>query len=128
MAIKTPNKENITIICFDPNNEIVDSKKQFNQINGDVLFHTELESCITFIQSIEKQKIFLIIPSSSSQILSHIINLHQIESVFIFYSNNDQCENLSLEDSKIIGIYDNLDLLCSSIQEQINLIDKHTHT
>jgi tetratricopeptide (TPR) repeat protein len=125
MVIKTQNKNNIIIIYFDPNNKIDDLKKRLDQVNDDVVFYTELESCITFIQSIEKQKIFLIIPSSSSQILSHIIHLHQVEIIFIFCLNNDQYKHLFLENPKVIGIYNNVDLLCSSIQKQINCINKN---
>ena len=87
-----------------------------------------MELCITFIQSIEQDKIFLIISSSSvSQLLSHIITLHQIDNVFISDSRNDQYEHLPLVYSKIIGIYDKLDLLCLSIKERIDLVGKQIH-
>ena len=114
------NTENITLIYFDSNNEFNDDMDNFkirlHQISDNFIFHTELESCITFIQSIKQEKIFLIISSSSvvSQFLSHISTLQQINSVFIFCSRKDQYEHLSFENSKIIGIYDKLDLLSSN--------------
>jgi hypothetical protein len=103
MVNKTGNEDNIILICFHPNNGIEDLRKRLQQINNYVFFHTELESCITFIQSNDKQKIFLII--LSSQILSQIINLDQIDSIFIFSLNNDQYKHLFLENPKVIGIY-----------------------
>ncbi len=126
MVIESVDEENIILICFDPNNEIVDFKKRFNPINVDVIFHTEFQSCITFVQSIDKQKVFLIIPPS--QILSHFINLQQIHSIFMFCFNHNQYKYSFLENPKVIGIYDNIDSLCSSIQEQICFIRKQIPT
>ena len=56
MINNTENKENIIFICFDPNNQLNDLKKQMDQLNNNILSYSELESCIIFIQSIEKQK------------------------------------------------------------------------
>ena len=105
------NKENLTLIWFDPNNELYDDKQylevKLHQINDYFIFHTELESCVTFIQEITKEKIILIASgSSASQILSHVTTLDQVECIFIFCLKKDQYEYLLLEDSKIIGIYD----------------------
>ena len=91
------NKENVTLIWFDPNNELYDDKQylevQLRQINDYVIFHTELESCVTFIQEITKEKIVLIASgSSASQIVSHITALDQVECVFIFCLKKDQYE------------------------------------
>jgi hypothetical protein len=129
---QSENTENITLICFDPNNEFNDNtenfKIQLHQITDSVIFHTELELCTTFIQSIEQQKIFLIISSSfASQFLSHVSTLHHIDSVIVFCSTKDQYEHLSLEHSKIIAIYENLDLLCISSKEQIDLLNKRSY-
>jgi hypothetical protein len=124
MINNTENKENIILICFDPNNQLKDLKKQMNQLNNNILCYSELESCIIFIQSIEKQKIFLITSdSSASQLLSHI----NINYIFIFSLDNIQCEGSIINNSKIIGIYDDLHILCSSIQQQINLIQQQNH-
>jgi hypothetical protein len=83
-----------------------------HHISESVMFHTELGSCITCVQSIPQQTIFLIISGSSvGQFLSYMTNLHQIHSVFIFCSRKDQYERLSFQHSKIIGIYNELDLL-----------------
>lgn len=125
---KSGNKKNIIIICFNSNNEIEDFKNLFHQINyTDVVFHTDLESCISFIRSIKKQKIFLVILSSSFQILSNITQLCQIDSIFILCLDNDQYEYLPIQNPKIIDIYHNMDLLRSSIQEQISLVNKQCY-
>jgi tetratricopeptide (TPR) repeat protein len=129
---KIDNESNIILICFDSNNEFnndtEDFKIRLHQINRPVVFHTELESCINFIKSIEQEKIFLIISgSSASQIVPHITLFDQIDSIFILSPKNNHHEHLPLEDSKIVGIYDKLDLLFISINEQIDFIEKRLH-
>ncbi|CAF5074495.1 unnamed protein product, partial [Rotaria sp. Silwood1] len=64
----------------------------------------------------------------ASQILSNIATLPQIDSIFIFNWEKVDNEHLVLEHSKLIGIYDELDLLCLSIQEQIDFFDQHIQT
>jgi hypothetical protein len=95
-SIEFVNNETRIPIWFDPNNEMEHLQKQFVQMNNDVIFHTELESYIHFMESIKKEKFFLIIPSS--QFSLDIINYHQIEGIFIFCLNND---HLLFENSKI---------------------------
>ncbi|CAF4229470.1 unnamed protein product [Rotaria sp. Silwood2] len=50
--------------------------------------------------------------------------LHQVDFIFVFSSKKSQYKHLLFEYSKIIGIYDKFDLLCSSIDEQIDFVDK----
>jgi hypothetical protein len=64
---RSENDENIIVICYDRNNRMENLKIRLDKINANVVFHTEFELCKNFIQSIERQKIFIII--SSSQIL-----------------------------------------------------------
>ena len=116
------DKDNVVFICFDPNNDIDDVRKRINQINANTIFYKELKSCISFIQSIQSQKAFLVM--SSSQIISDFINLQQVHSIFMFCSNIEQHNFVYHGNPKVIGVYDNMDSLCSSIQEQINYIQK----
>jgi tetratricopeptide (TPR) repeat protein len=122
------NEENIILIWFDPNNELQNDTEHL-KIKLHVVFHTELESCITFIQSTENKKIFLVISGSYvSQILSDIETLRRINCIFILSSKKDQYEHLLFKYTEIIGIYDKFDMLCSSIRDQIDFIDKQFYT
>ena len=119
------NERKRIIICFDPNHETKKWKKQLEQINDNVIFHTKWKRFIHLMESIEKEKIFLIIPCS--QVSSRIMNHHQIEAIFLFSFNNDQYQYLLFDDSRIIGIYDNVDRLCSSLEERIKLMNKQLY-
>ncbi|CAF1387923.1 unnamed protein product [Adineta steineri] len=92
------NDEQIIIICFHPNNEIEDLKKQLNQMNNHVVFHTEL--------------------------VSHIDIFQQVHSIFIFYTKTEDFKYLFHEQLNIIGVYHRLDFFYSALEEQINLIAK----
>ncbi|CAF1250880.1 unnamed protein product [Adineta steineri] len=117
------NDEQIIIICFHPNNQIEDMKKQLHEMNDHVVFHTELESCISFIQSIENEKIFLIIfDSYACELVSHIDIFQQVHSIFIFYTKPEDFKYLFHEQLNIIGVYHRLDFFYSALEEQISVI------
>ncbi|CAF0839899.1 unnamed protein product [Adineta steineri] len=119
------NDDQIIIICFHPNNQIEDMKKQLNQMNHHVVFHTELELCITFIQSIKNEKILLVIfDSYVCELVSHIDIFQQVHSIFIFYTKIEDFKYLFHEQLNIIGVYHRLDFFYSAHEEQINLIAK----
>ncbi|CAF4160538.1 unnamed protein product, partial [Adineta steineri] len=97
--------------------------KQLNQMNNHVVFYTELESCISFIQSIKHEKFFLIIfDSYACELVSHIDIFQQVHSIFIFYTKPEDFKYLFHEQLNIIGVYHRLNFFYSALQEQINLI------
>ncbi|CAF1412436.1 unnamed protein product [Adineta steineri] len=117
------NDEQIIIICFHPNSQIEDMNKQLNQMNNHVIFHTELESCISFIQSVKNEKIFLIIfDTYVCKLVSHIDIFQQVHSILIFYTKLEDFKYLFHEQLNTIGVYHRLDFFYSVLQEQINLI------
>ncbi|CAF4117962.1 unnamed protein product, partial [Rotaria sordida] len=104
------NKESITIIWFDPNIGSNEDPKKLKQtlghINDYVIFASDHEQCITFIESIHQEKIFLITSRLKAlQILPRVSSLRQIDSIFIFSMEKNQDDYLLNNYSKIIGIY-----------------------
>ncbi|CAF4587027.1 unnamed protein product [Rotaria socialis] len=92
-------------------------------------FLTDLDQCVTYIQSIDDEKILLITSGSkASHVLSRTASCHQIDSVFIFCMKKERHEHLLNEYSKIIGIYVELDDLCQSIKEQVDLVNRQIQT
>ncbi|CAF4094153.1 unnamed protein product, partial [Rotaria sordida] len=123
------NKESTTLLWFDPNigshEDTERTKQELRSINDFIIFYTDLKQCVTFIQSIKKEKIFLITSGSKApQFLPLISDLSQVDSVFIFCMNKDKYQHLITEYPKIIGIYVYLNELCLSIRQQINLFNK----
>jgi hypothetical protein len=94
------NKESITLLWFDPNigshQDTEKTKEQLRQINDYVKFYTDLELCVTYIQSIKSEKIFLITSGKrASYILPRISNLRQIDSIFIFCMKPERYQHLT---------------------------------
>ncbi|UJR24275.1 hypothetical protein I4U23_027242 [Adineta vaga] len=113
------NDEKIYCLYYGHNENF---SNQLCQINDNVINFSEIKSCLTFIQLHFKNKIFLII--SDISILSQI---KKFENLFIFIFKTNPYEHLFLNDSRIIGIYSDYDLLYSSIEEYMNLIDEQFH-
>ena len=135
MATLTTQKERRTLIWFDRDiNNRSDTKEiqeNLRDINDRVTFYDDLQSCLTYIQSITKDvKIFFIISDKQArEILLEIIHFDQIDSIFIYDLKIDDYQNLLDEYPKIVGkIYTNLTDLYKSIDEQIDLFDKQLQT
>jgi len=132
---KTPkeNKETTTLLWFDPNighkEDTKQTKDKLREINDYVSFYEDLQLCIDYIQSAKNEKIFLITSGKQApQILPAVLNLRQIDSIFIFCMKIERYEHLTNEYTKIIGIYNNLDQLSESIREQMTLVDQQIQT
>ncbi|CAF2745527.1 unnamed protein product [Rotaria sp. Silwood2] len=114
---------------IDINNDVERITAQLRQINDYVIIHTELDSCMAFIQSIYNERIFFVLSIHDiSRVLSHIATLSQIESIFIFNWDEINDEHLVVENSKLIGVYDKFDALYLSIQKQVEFFDEHFET
>ncbi len=77
---KIENKENITLIWYDPTiDEKVDrtvTMKSLRAINDYILVYTDLDKCIAYIESIKNEKIFLVTSETwALVILPLVINL-----------------------------------------------------
>ncbi|CAF3554604.1 unnamed protein product [Rotaria socialis] len=125
--------ESTVLIWFDPNigshEDTAKTKQQLCRIHDNVIFVTDLDRCVTLIQSNNAEKIFLILSGSKAgQILSQTPSCRQIDSIFIFCMKKHRYENLLNEYAKIIGIFSNLNDLCLSIKRQIDLNNKQTQT
>ncbi|CAF0793793.1 unnamed protein product [Adineta steineri] len=125
MEMSTIDEAHMNFICLYPDNEIEDLKTHLYEINNSFRFHTNIQSCIKFMELIKNEKILLVTSDFYiSQILSHVDIFHEVNFLYIYYSNKDQYKYIFHEDLNIVGIYDKIPLLVSSIQEQIISINK----
>jgi hypothetical protein len=122
------NKENVTIIFFDPIMSTSDDaetiKEELWVVNNYILFFTDIDSGISYIRSINKEKIFLVTSGNNAfKLLPDIIDLSQLDSIFIFPENRTEFNRLLDDYSKIVDIFDNLNDLIASIKENIKHIN-----
>ena len=124
------NKENATLIWFDPVTNTTDDiekiKEDIKNINNFVLYPTDITTCIDYMKSITEEKILLIISGKNAfKLLPSIINLPQLDSVFIFPENREEVSRLCDDYFKIVGIFDNANDLIISIKENVKHINRH---
>jgi hypothetical protein len=127
------NKETFTLIWFDPNKgeyEIeIDTMKTLRAINDYILVYTNYKECISYIESVKNENIFLVISGTWAPfVLSSIINLKQLEVVYIFDTDREQHLYLMEKYSKISGIFIDYRELASSIHKNLFLLHKQVET
>ncbi|CAF3551399.1 unnamed protein product [Rotaria sp. Silwood1] len=124
------NKEDVTLIWLDKT--IDTTQTTLREITNYVLLYTELEPCITYIRSISKERIFLIVSGDyAEQCLNEIHDLTQVDSIFIFCMNILKYKNKFIDSenfSKIVGIFDNEDQLIKSIRNELDYLHKQLST
>ncbi|CAF0881596.1 unnamed protein product [Adineta ricciae] len=120
------NRENVTIIWFNSTNENLQVKlKQLREINDYVLYFNQFDQCFSRIQSIENETMILILTENDFAKFSSLIDKSsQIDSIFLFDENSKSSNDCP----KVIGAYDNFQLLCHAIEQQINSIEKQFQT
>ena len=127
------NKENITLIWFDPNIDAAgDREMRINTlrgINDYVLVYTDANRCISYIQSIRHEKIFLVISGIwASVLLPSIIDFKSLEVVYIFCGKDEQYLHLMEKYSKIAGIFTDQKELGLNLRKKLHSLNKQTET
>ena len=127
------NKESITLIWFDPNIDAIDDRQvtidTLRSINDYALIYTDANQCISYIQSIRNEKIFLIISGVwASVILPSIVDLKQLEVIYIFCGQPEQYSYLMERYSKIAGILTNQQELDLNIRKKLHSFNKQAET
>ena len=127
------NKESITLIWFDPNIDAIDDRQvtidTLRSINDYALIYTDANQCISYIQSIRNEKIFLIISGVwASVILPSIVDLKQLEVIYIFCGQPEQYSYLMESYSKIAGILTNQQELDLNIRKKLHSFNKQAET
>lgn len=124
------NKEDITLIWLDKS--IDTSRTTLRDITHYVLLYTELEPCVSYINSINDERIFLIVSGDySEQCLDQVHDLSQVDSIFVFCMNVSKYKEKLIDSKrfpKIIGIFDSEEQLINSIREELDDLRKQVST
>jgi hypothetical protein len=129
--VSAENLENVTLIWLDRSidetkNDYKETLSLLRQINHFLLTYIDPVSCISYIKTVDKEIIFLIISGSlSKDILPEISTLRQVDSVFIFCWNSAVYHHLKEDYSpKIIDIFTEQASLIKSIHQRLHLVSK----
>ncbi|CAF1416859.1 unnamed protein product [Adineta steineri] len=130
-APKSPRfVENVILIWLDASLENITeaTQKSLNQIRR--LTHivktfSDVDKCVKFIESIEDEKIFLIVSGSfGPQITPIIENYNQVYSIFLYCGNKANHEQWVKQYKKIRTIHTQLKELCETVKYHIAQYDK----
>ncbi|CAF1475607.1 unnamed protein product [Adineta steineri] len=124
--LQLSSMEGILLIWFNLNDEIMIPE----ELDSYAIVYSNQQKCIDHIASSGYETIFLISSSlSAGSILSHIHEMRQLDSVFLF-SNVSEISSEQLFDkySKIIGNFSQPNLLIESIKENVTLANKQSET
>lgn len=127
------NKENVTLIWFDSNkhdnNEAASLLETLHTLNDYVLIYNNIYECISYITTVTNERIFLVTFGVwASSLLPSIIDLKQLEVVFILCVQHEEYLYLMKIFPKISGIFIDRQELNASIRKSLYLINKQVET
>lgn len=119
------NTRGTTLIWFDG---IVDKtedmeriRRNVGTINDDVLFPTGIDSCIEDIKTRTTKRILLAISNENVlKIPPDIINLPQLDSIFVSTGNRERLNQLHDHCSKVVDVCEDTNDLINSIEANIS--------
>lgn len=104
-------------------NHVETIKILLQQIHYYTLFFTEPESCIEYLKSATKEKIFLVITCSCAvEYLNKIHPIKQIDSIFIFCLCQEKTTYLKDKYSKIIDVFNQETKLIESLSINVDFV------
>lgn len=126
------SQDNFQLVWFDPNikpEEVAKKAEELRVINDQINVFFHLEKCMECIKSIKDEKIFLITSGSQApEILSQVMTLDQVDSIFIFCMAKDKYAYLLTKYNRVVGIYTKFDELCGAIEEEFDNLNKRIET
>ena len=99
-------------------------QRQLMEIDPTIEFHTDVLSCLDFIQSIVDQPLFLIISNEYLVDLIELMDSFQSIIAIFIYDGDNQLHDTTRKDSKIIGYYSKTSDLLKSIEDQLQSLEK----
>jgi tetratricopeptide (TPR) repeat protein len=115
--------QNVLLIWLDSNiddnnedcrNTVVQLRRVVNDINT----FGDCEQCIQFINTINDNKVCMIISGSLGEhIVPRVHNMYQVDSIFIFCGNEKRHEQWTKEWSKIKGVFTEITPICEALKQ-----------
>ncbi|CAF4187157.1 unnamed protein product, partial [Adineta steineri] len=107
----------------DCNNTIKQLKCVVNNINT----FTDSEECVEFIQTINNNKICMIVSESlAKHIVPHVHDMSQVDIILIFYSNEDWDKRWAKEWPKIKGVFRDIKSICEALRQGVRQCEQNS--
>jgi len=104
---------NINESNIDYQNSIAQLRRIFSSIKT----FTIPDECVAFLTAIQDLKVFLILSSAFCEILvSHIHDLSQIDSIYIFCDNETKHDQWTKDWIKVKGVFTDISFICDQLK------------
>ncbi|CAF4162809.1 unnamed protein product [Adineta steineri] len=115
--------QNMILVWLDNdiNENNADCSNTINQLEGvvnNINMFTNSEECVKFIQTNNNNKICMVISDSlEQQIVPHIHNMSQVDTILIFCNNQECHKQWAKEWSKIKGVFTDITSICEALKQ-----------
>ncbi|CAF1174345.1 unnamed protein product [Adineta steineri] len=121
--INMQRMQNVLLIWLD--NNIKDNNSDYNNaikqlkcVVNNVNTFTDREECFEFILTINNNKVCIIISGSLGQhIVPHVHDMSQVDTIFIFCSNQEWHKQWAKEWPKIKGVFTDITSICEALKQ-----------
>jgi hypothetical protein len=102
----------------DHNDDCRNSITQLRQIVNTVNTFTDADECIDFITDIKKEKTFMMVSGTLSQIILPIVQyIAEVSSVYIFCAHETRHETSVKQWTKVKGVYTDITSICQALKQ-----------
>jgi tetratricopeptide (TPR) repeat protein len=118
--------QNVLLIWLDSNiddnnDDCCNTISQLRRIVNTINTFTNGEECIEFINSMNEEKVCMIISGSLGEhIVPRVHNMSQVDSIFIFCGNKKGHEQWVKDWSKIKGVFTDIAPICEGLKQAAN--------
>ena len=106
------------------NDDFINIIGQLRQVVYDLTRFTDIDACIEFIRNVRNEKIFLICSEDLGQTIVPIIHENnQVNTIYIFSTNQSRHENWVTSWPKIKGIYKDYSSICKALKRAAKICD-----
>jgi tetratricopeptide (TPR) repeat protein len=123
--------QNVLLIWLDTNINIKNEDcsntvTQLRHVVNDIITFTDGEDCIEFTDTINDNKVCMIISGSlGQQIVPRVHNMFQVDSIFIFCRNKNHHEQWTKEWPKIKGVFTEITPICEALKQASQQCDQN---
>lgn len=125
------NLEDLTVIWLDANinntADCLDTKARLRSLINYLLTFEVLDQCTTFIKSVTKETIFLVVSGSYGEtMVEQIHHLPQVGYIYVFCAHKARHEIWAKYYAKIRGVYDDKGLFLSQLSTDVKIYSQNS--
>jgi tetratricopeptide (TPR) repeat protein len=105
-------------VSMDPmNKDCQNTLTQLRSVVQDINVFTQPDECIEFLETVENEKVFIIISGSlGQQLVPDIHNMPHVDAIYIFCGNRSRHDQWTKKWPKIKGVHTEIQAICNALK------------